>query len=199
MKDIKRLGITTQEGFEVQNLQRFPSMEFGEEGGMQADVYFKGNHIMRVYQEGNGGCAVTYRTDYYREHRFTIERACLEFLQRVDENYGPDSSYEWLKNKKVAVSSTSKPREDLINDDDWEALVYNIEEYYDDTEMAKKAFRRGAGTVIALYGALRTRYLQTSTIDFAQKDIDSWLNKNDKNGEYSHYRILKSTADLSTL
>ena len=104
MKNIKNLGIKTLEGFEVGNLQRFPSMEWGDEGGLQADVYYKGIKILQVFQEGNGGCAITYTNANYDANQAEIDLQCLRFLQRVDEDYGPNSRYgDLFKNKKIVV------------------------------------------------------------------------------------------------
>ena len=199
MKNIKRLGVTTKEGFEVRDLQRFPSMEWGDEGGLQAELYYKGEYIMRVYQEGNGGCAITYRTDYYKQHRFAIESECLDFLRRVDKGYGPDSPYEWLKNKKVAVSSTSKPREDLINDDDWEAVVNNIEEYYNDVKSAANSFRAGFKAVACLKGDLETGYLQYRVADVTEQEVRDFLKKKGLDKKYTEVKILLPTPELNIL
>lgn len=199
MKNIKNLGITTKEGFEVKNLQRFPSMEWGDEGGMQADVYFKGNHVMQVFQEGNGGCAITYPTEYFKTHRFAVERECLKFLKRIDNDYGPDSPYEWLKNKKVAVCDISKPREDLINDDDWEALVNNIEEYYDDVKSASNSFKAGFLAVACLKNNFETAFLQFRVADVTDDEVRVFLKKKGLETKYPEFRILSNTPDLHVL
>ncbi len=199
MKNIKNLGITTKEGFEVKNLQRFPSMEWGDEGGMQAEVYFKGNHIMNVFQEGNGGCAITYPTEFYKLHRFTLERECLNFLKRVDKSYGPDSPYEWLKNKKVAISSNSKPSEATINDDDWEALVNNIEEYYDDVKSAANSFRAGFKAVACLKSDFETGFLQYRVANVTEQEVRDYLKKKDLDKKYTEVKILLPTPELNIL
>lgn len=199
MKNIKNLGITTKEGFEVKNLQRFPSMEWGDEGGMQADVYFEGNHIMQVFQEGNGGCAITYPTEYFKSHRFALERECLNFLKRVDKSYGPNSPYEWLKNKKVAVSDNSKPFETTINDDDWEALVNNIEEYYDDVKSAANSFRAGFKAVVCLKNDLETGFLQYRVADVTEQEVRDFLKKKGLDKKYTEVKILLPTPELSIL
>lgn len=189
MKNIKRLGITTIEGFEVRDLQRFPSMEWGPEGGLQADLYYKGNKIMQVLQEGNGGPALTYTEDYYREHKTEIDLQCLRFLKRIDENYGPNSEFASLRNKRT----------NNIDDDDWEAVVNNIEEYYDDVKQAGKSFRAGYKAVAALKAPWQTDYLQFYNPNITDEDVSKWLEKNDPKGKYTHYRILKQVLELTTL
>lgn len=189
MKHIQRPGIQTREGFEIRDLQRFPSMEWGEEGGMQAELYYKGHHIMRVYQEGNGGCAVTYAEDYYREHKTEIDLQCLCFLQRVDKSYGSDSQYSWLKNKTA----------DKINDDDWEAVVNNIEEYYDDVKTAMKSFMAGYKAVVAMKNDYQTSYLQYRIPDVTIGEIKAYMKKNNLDKKFDEIKILLPTRDLHIL
>lgn len=188
MKDIKRLGITTIEGLEVRNLQRFPSMEWGDEGGLQAEVYLNNKLMGTLYQAGDGGCAnFTYNSS---EDYTELAKAALTFLKRVDKNYGPNSEYDWLKNKKTCRD---------IGDDDIEAVVTNIEEYYDDVKEAAKSFRAGYKTVVALKSVWQTDYLQYGSSNVTDEDVSRWLQDNDKKGKYTHYRILKPVLELTTL
>lgn len=189
MKNIKNLGITTIEGFEVRDLQRFPSMEFGEEGGLQAELYYKGKHIMRVYQEGNGGCAITYPENYYREHKTEIDLQCLRFLKRVDKSYGSDSPYEWLRDKKI----------DKINDDDWEAVVNNIEEYYDDVKAAAKSFRAGYKAVVSMKSDYQTSYLAYHVSDITLEEVRVYMKKEGLDKKYKDIKILLPTPELFIL
>lgn len=198
MKDIKRLGITTQEGFEVQNLQRFPSMEWGPEGGMQADVYYKGNKVLQVFQEGNGGPAITYAEDYYREHEVEINLQLLRFLRRVDKNYGPDSPYDWLKNKKVSLIK-GKQHANGLDDDDWEALVNNIEDYYVDVKTAGNSFRVGFKAVACLKNDYETKYLQYRVSDITLEEVQQHMKKLKLDTKYPEVKILLPVPELSIL
>lgn len=47
----------TIEGLEIKNLKTFPSMEWGENGGVSCDIYFKNKKIAEYFNDGNGGCA----------------------------------------------------------------------------------------------------------------------------------------------
>ena len=189
MKNVKMPGITTKEGFELRNLQRFPSMEFGDEGGLQVDIYYNKHKIMQVYQEGNGGPAITYTEQYYLDHKTEIDLQCLRFLKRVDENYGPNSEFASLRNKRI----------NNIDDDDWEALANNIEEYYDDVKAAAKSFRAGYKAVVALKCPWQTDYLQYRVADITDKEVAAWLAKNDTKKKYTHYIILLPVPELSIL
>lgn len=189
MKNIKNLGITTKEGFEVRDLQRFPSMEWGDEGGFQAELYYKGNHIMRVYQKGDGGCAYTYPENYYNEHKVEIDLQCLRFLQRVDKSYGSDSPYEWLRNKVVSG----------IDDDDWEAVVNNIEERYAKVNAANKAFKNGYKAVVALINDYRFDYLYYQVSDITENEVCDFLKKKGLDKQYQEIEILLPTPELNVL
>jgi len=83
MKDIKDLKITTAEGLSVKNYKRFPSSEWGEEGGMQADLYLKGVHVGTVYDAGDGGESNFYGStkEYDVE---ALKTASFNFLSRKD-------------------------------------------------------------------------------------------------------------------
>jgi len=135
MKHIKDLGFKSKEGIEVKDLQRFPSMEWGEEGGLQAEIYFNGVHVMRVYQEGNGGCACTYNVNEQIMPEF--RKAALEFLKRTDDAY-TSGEFSWLVGKTP----------EKLDDDDFEAVVLSMENHYDTLKEAKKAFNKGAKTFV---------------------------------------------------
>lgn len=157
MKNIKNLGIKTLEGFTVGNLQRFPSMEWGDEGGLQADVYYKGIKILQVFQEGNGGCAITYTNANYDANQTEIDVQCLRFLQRVDEDYGPNGRFSNLyKDKKIVVEKGKEVAKGL-DDDDWERLVVIIESRYDDLKNIKKFLKKDP-TVVVCETDWQTRY-----------------------------------------
>lgn len=189
MKSIKNLGITTLEGFEVRNLERGYSLEWGPEGSLIAELYYKGKHIMRVYQEGNGGCAITYQEDYYREHKTEIDLQCLRFLKRVDKSYGPDSPYDWLRDKKI----------NKIDDDDWEAVVNNIEEYYDDVKAAATAFRAGYKAVVSMKNDYQTSYLQYRVSNITIEEVQAYMKKNGLDKKFNEIKILLPVPELSIL
>lgn len=189
MKNIKNLGIITKEGFEVKNLQRFPSMEWGDEGGLQADLYLNGIKILRLYQEGNGGPAITYLTEEGSIHLGEIRSKGLEFLKRVDKNYGPNTEYNWLKNKTVKT----------FNDDDWEAVINNIEEYFDLVRNAAHSFRAGYKAVVCLQNDLQTRFLQYKVSDITEAEVREYMKKTGLDKEYNEIKILLPVPELSIL
>lgn len=191
MKNIKNLGIKTQEGFEVKNLKRFPSMEWGDEGGLQADVYYKGNFILTLMQAGDGGCANTYTQPYYREHMDEIKEAAFSFLKRVETDmYGPNAKY-------ANLAHTSAKQ---INDDDWEQVVIEIEDHYYDTKEAMKIFKQGFKAIAVLkkedHGTLFWAYRVS---DITEEEIRGQL-KNTENGNLvRRVHILKPAPAVNLL
>ena len=94
MKQVKDLKIKTQEGFEVKNLERFPSREFGENGGLAADLYLDNIYVGHLYQAGDGGMADfswSGSTDKYSP--IEVKEKVHSFLLRNDKDYGPNSKY----------------------------------------------------------------------------------------------------------
>lgn len=166
MKSIKNLNITTLEGLSVRNLQRFPSMEWGPEGGMQAELWYNNKCVMTVYQAGNGGCASSSWVVEGEKLRKAVAQACLTFLKRVDEGYKPDSQYEWLQDKTA----------DKLDDDDYEAVINNIEEYYDDVTAARKLFEKGCLTVFAVKMPYHTRYLGSKRLIYSLTEAQRLIN-----------------------
>ena len=182
MKNIRDLGITTKEGFSVKNLKRFPSMEWGEEGGLTADLYYKGAKILSLYQEGNGGSAMA----TYNEMSLDIKRAALDFLKRCDKAY---DTYEFL------IRKTAKD----INDDDFEAVINCIEERYDIIKNVKKAFKKDYKSVAVLGDDLRFDYLQYRVSDITLDEVKTYLKKNKLDKKYFYIQLYKITDDLTIM
>ena len=99
MKDIKDLKITTAEGLSVKNYKRFPSSEWGEEGGMQADLYLKGVHVGTVYDAGDGGESNFYGSakEYDVE---ALKTASFNFLSRKDKDW---NKYKFMPKQASAM------------------------------------------------------------------------------------------------
>lgn len=162
MRNIKDLKIKSKEGLEVRNLKTFPSMEWGDDGGCEADIYYNGKFAVRVFQEGNGGCALdTERDDAILT---AAKPSILAMIKRLDKTY---EQYDWLKNKTV----------DTLDADDYEAIVNLFLEQYDFIKDAKKCFKNGFGTFVAVCkGALINTF--HSTYDLAEPTVMSLI----KNG-----------------
>ncbi|MBQ0142029.1 MAG: hypothetical protein KBT06_04395 [Prevotellaceae bacterium] len=188
MKHIANLGITTKEGFSVKQLERFPSMEWGDEGGMRADLYYKNIRICQVFQEGNGGEAIAYMDAKLNEKLLKeVQKAALACLKRLEPNsYGPQG-YDWLKNK-----TPSK-----IDDGDYEAVVNNIEQYYDDLKQAKKIFKKGYTAVAVIDNYFKVSYLYC---DFKTiEETKAYLTEKHPNLKYDSLRLIVNSPNLSTL
>lgn len=176
MKNIKDLKVITKEGLSVKNLQRFPSMEWGEEGGLEADLYFNGELAANIFNEGCGGCAsVSWKIETPE-----FKKACFDFLCRVDSSYGPNSEYEWLRGKTA----------DKIDDDDLESVVINIEARYSDIQAAKKIIKQGFKAAAAVKSARLIKYLSLKTDNITKENIKYYLQVKGLDKEYSEIYIL---------
>ena len=111
---IKDLKITTKEGLSIKNYKPFPSHEWGDNGGMQADVYLNDAYIGQVYDDGEGGMG-----DMYFEKGADIDNfktACFNFLKRKDKDY--------LKHKFMPKQASA------CNEDDYVFMVDLIASFY---------------------------------------------------------------------
>mgnify|MGYP003290648368 CR=1 FL=1 len=114
MQNIKKLKTKTIEGIEVKNYQTFPSMEWGENGGLRADIYYKGKYVVQVYNEGNGGMAIETYQIKDQELINDFKKSVHSFLLRNDKNYGPNSEFKWLRDK-TAESIDGDDLEEFVN------------------------------------------------------------------------------------
>lgn len=185
MKQINDLGITTIEGLSVKNLQRFPSMEWGPTGGLSADVFYKGKKILNLYQAGNGGCAVTYMTEYGNTILGEVREAGLSFLRRRDTAY-TDGKYDWLTKKTVKT----------FNDDDWEAVVNCMEERYDDIKEAAKCFKKGYKAVALLKNYCETSLLQYRVEDITLEEVTDYLKQHELNKRFTSVTIVRNSDNF---
>ena len=122
-------------------------MEWGEDGGLKADIYYKRNLVGTLFQEGNGGCADMSFTEYGRKNIVSLREAALAFVKRCDRDW---DKYAFLRDKEAKA----------FDDDDWEALVNTIEERYDDVKEIKKSFKKGFKSVVIISNDIAKSYLQ---------------------------------------
>lgn len=187
MKNIKNLNIKTLEGFEVKNLQRFPSMEWGDEGGCKADVWYMGAYVGTMYQEGNGGSAnFDFDRSLCKSKITEINTSLLTFLKRKDPAY---SKYDWLVKKTPST----------MNDDDFEALVNVIEERYNDVKEAKKYFNKNYISVAFIKTDLETLYLSHQSALMSVKYVDGYMKAKQPKVKYNNIEVVSFKDDLSTL
>lgn len=133
MKQIKNFKTITKEGFSIKNLERFYGPEWGEDSAFKADILYNNKKIAEIYQAGDGGCANA-RLDrsLTQDQIVEIKEKLISFLKRYDYCYQGSSPYEWLK-KKTAQG---------VGDDEFEALVINIEEAEETFKSAQKRFKK---------------------------------------------------------
>jgi len=189
MKDIKDLNIKTKEGLEIRNLQRFPSMEYGEDGGMKCDIYYHDHKICDVYQAGNGGCAdERYVDNITPELRQEFKQKVLACLQRLDSSYNPATSeYEWLKTKTA----------DHIDGDDLEALELTIEDRYEDVQQAKKIFQDRWTTLGIIDREWQKDYVHCNFLSV--NEFAKWISDKHPEIKYKNLQLIFNTDNLEIL
>lgn len=171
MKNIKDLKLKSIEGLEVRNLKTFPSMEWGEDGGLEADIYYDGKFAVRVFQEGNGGCAIdTERDDTILS---AAKPAILALLRRLDKAY---DHYDWLKNKTV----------DTLDADDYESVANLFVEQYDFVKGAKSCFKKGNQTFIGIVSGAVVHTLN-SMYEMSEQDVAKLISLGRVKGVSSDY------------
>lgn len=76
MRTIKKMKVSTLEGITFKDVQLFPSMEWGDEGGHSATILYKDQEVGSYFQQGNGGCADVHIN-------ITSEKTLAEFSEAV--------------------------------------------------------------------------------------------------------------------
>lgn len=146
MKNIKDLGIKTKEGFGVKNYQTFPSMEWGDDGGMKADVYLDDVRVGTVFQRGDGGCA-DFTWDQSAE-RAAVKQKLFDTLTRLEP----------LFTNPEYVSVLPHTPEDC-SDDEFEMLVNCIVEKRDAIKSCKEFYANGMPYTALVYEGPYVHYL----------------------------------------
>lgn len=161
MQNIKKLKAKTKENLEVRNYQTFPSMEWGENGGLRADIYFNNKFLARVFQEGNGGCAIAYMQTKNETEWGEFKKACYDFLLRNDKDFRQDKTAE------------------TIDDDDLERVVNLIYERHCHIKEGEKALKNHFGKVAVCDRGYRYMYYFCSVLITEQQFKELCKNKQD--------------------
>lgn len=123
-----KLGFTTQEGLSLAHYQDGWSMEYGEGGSYNVEVLLNGEKVATVTEYGNGGPVdVTYLTNNQKE----VDDAVLTYLKRTDEDYGPNTKYEWCKNITKA------------SDTEYACFVSSLTDIYNNRKKALNFYKKG--------------------------------------------------------
>ena len=99
MKHSKIVRVRTLEGLSIKDYKTFPSHEWGDDGGMQADIYLKGTLVGTIFDAGEGGMADFYPTSTADIKSF--KEACFKFLKRKDKDY---FKYEFMPKQASAMN-----------------------------------------------------------------------------------------------
>ncbi len=183
MFQIKNLKLKSKEGFEVKNLQRFPSMEYGDEGGLSADLFLDGKFVGNLYQQGNGGEALfSWYNSKFEHDSLEVKTKVFEFLIRNDKDFGPQSKYDFMRDKKP----------ESIDDDDIEALINVFENYYGLNKDINKFIKQGYQTFVFIDKGCLSSWLlfRTHVVDMAVK-----MNLMKNNVKYESYKVYYSPIE----
>lgn len=187
MKIIRNLNLTTTEGFSIKNLEHFPSMEWGENGGTKADILFNGIKVATLYDEGNGGCAnIDFDRSICKSKLLEIKIAAFNLLKRLDPTYF--TKYDFMKNKKPSD----------LEGDDFLCMVNLFEEKYEDYKFAKKQFNNHFNSVAVLINDYERSYLSHPQI-MTDNYVVSYLKSKGLEKKFPNYYVIDRRTDLSIL
>lgn len=123
-----KLGFETKEGLSLAHFQDGWSMEYGEGGSYQCDLLYKGKKVCTLMEEGNGGPLNIYGEADNATMK-EVEKAIITYLARTNEDYGPNSKYDFCKEAVKNCKATDCEYSTLAND--------LIDEYETRKKMAK--------------------------------------------------------------
>jgi len=156
MKSIKKLKAVTSGVITVQNYKTFPSMEWGEDGGLDADICLNGKPVVHIYQEGNGGCACEEVLDATLHQQ--VKEEAFKVLKKYDDGY---QKYDFLKDKTA----------EKIDADDFESFINVMAQRHDDIKLLESRNKKLMHDTFAFVedGAMR----QTWTFDSKRLPIEN--------------------------
>jgi len=166
----KKLGFSTREGLSIANFEDGWSMEWGQGGSYHCDLLFKGKVIAELTEEGNGGCLGIYR----KADKALVkeaEDAILKCLKRCNENYGPDSKYDFCKNATEA------------SDTEYASLVEDLLHEYNKRKDIAKSLKKG----YTLVGVYETDYSYTIVSGSSESSIENYAKVNNIKGIPTFY------------
>lgn len=142
-----------KEQITIKNIKHFPSMEWGEDGGTSADIYYKGKKILNYVNYGDGGEEHLYweNIDFDKEIFINAVRNCLKRLNLYNS---------------IIIKSGDK----IIECDMFGFLIMHFEELKELERYYKKELKRSTNEPMILY-ALFTEHF---TVKQALKYIYNW-------------------------
>lgn len=162
MKSIKKLKSLATGNITVTNYKTFPSMEWGENGGMEADICVNKIPVVHIFQEGNGGCA--FDTVLNKELLSSLKENVLKVLKKHDDGY---SKYDFLKDKTA----------EKVDADDFESFINLMAQRHDDIKLLESRNKKLMHDTFAFVekGAMRQTWTfnsQRLSIENAKKQIN---------------------------
>lgn len=129
-----------KEQITIKNIKHFPSMEWGEDGGTFADIYYKGKKVLNYVNYGDGGEEHLYweDTNFNKEILTNAVRNCLKRLNLYDA---------------IIIKSGDK----IIECDMFGFLIMHFEELKEMEKYYKKALKQNYNIPIILYALFTER------------------------------------------
>ena len=162
MKSIKTLKSLATGNITVTNYKTFPSMEWGENGGMEADICVNKIPVVHIFQEGNGGCA--FDTVLNKELLSSLKENVLKVLKKHDDGY---EKYDFLRDKTA----------EKVDADDFESFINLMAQRHDDIKLLESRNKKLMHDTFAFVenGAMRKTWTfnsQRLSIENAKKQIN---------------------------
>ena len=177
-------NVSTLEGFSIKNLKRFPSSEWGDMGGVDVDVYYKGKKIMNVFNAGDGGMSKVAATDLFYLTADELKANALKLLKRLEPCY---STLPFLASKEAKD----------INEDDWLAVAEHIALGISDYAYVVASLKKGYATIAFLENEDKTRksrFRSKSRLDsFKIRDI---VSQNPRFANFANCKSMKVAYGL---
>ena len=122
--------MNTKEKLTIKNIKTFPSMEWGENGGLRCDIYLKGKKVAEYIDWGNGGEAeVRMLTDTITHKE--LQNLCYEATNRLGLN---SNEYSEEINYMCAIDT----------------LVVYLQEMKDTEKMYKEKSKKGWNNLLVI-------------------------------------------------
>jgi len=129
-----KLGFKTKEGISLAHFQDGWGMEYGEGGSYCVDILLNGKKVAQAMEYGNGGPINIYGLDKSNEK--DLSTAVIAFLKRTNEDYGPNSQYDFCRNVTKA------------GDCEYSSMINDLLDIYDYRKKAKNYIKKGYNLVL---------------------------------------------------
>ena len=157
------LGFKTKEGLSLAHYSDGWSMEYGEGGSYTVDVLLNGKIMARAFEEGNGGPLLV---EYEVTDHKAVDRAVLDYLMRTDEDYSPNSKYEFVR-KTIETGE--------VSDSEYACFIQSLVLEFKNRKNYKNYFEKKGYKLVALIKKINglITYAMSPTDD--EEDLTAYI------------------------